>query len=75
MTKMRAICKRCHRIRAIKEAGYCESCLEVLRAAERPKHRLSETPPASVVSTPRDPSSPEQPVVSEGSMKHEDSKS
>jgi len=42
MTKMYAVCKRCHRLRPLKEAGYCESCRETLRAAERPKHRLSE---------------------------------
>lgn len=35
--KNRLICKRCHRIRVIKEAGYCESCFDALRAAERPK--------------------------------------
>lgn len=42
MTKMYAVCKRCHRLRPLKEAGYCEACRATLRAAERPKQRLSE---------------------------------
>lgn len=49
--KERMICKRCHRIRVIKEAGYCEMCLEVLRDAERPKRIREPTDPPIVYIT------------------------
>lgn len=50
-----AICKRCHRIRVIKEAGYCATCRVALRALERPKP-----------SVPAETSESEQPTVPEG---------
>lgn len=39
--KTRAICKRCHRIRVVDQAGYCEACDKALRAAERPRVRAA----------------------------------
>lgn len=35
--KVRAVCKRCHRIKVINEVGYCAACTEFLRNLEKPK--------------------------------------
>jgi hypothetical protein len=46
--KNRSICRRCHRLRVVNEARYCEGCDERLRADERPR----DTRAAPFVSTP-----------------------
>jgi len=40
--RKRLICKRCHRLRPIKERGYCAECGGILRAAEQPKPVAAE---------------------------------
>lgn len=54
MSRERAICKRCHRLRAVNEIRYCAPCEAALRDDERPKR----TPPGEG-DTPRPATRPE----------------
>lgn len=63
MKAKNSICRRCHRLKAVNAGGYCDSCTENLRTAERRRPEVGAdnaalTPSLAPVETPSAPPPP-----------------